>query len=153
MNATGSRAHRAAGARAKLARLAGRTGAARTAAIATLVVFAGVPAVALARFSSSPTAAATISSGPLAPTEASDKCNGAKTVVSWSAPAGFAPDSYTVWVAYNGKEPYAEAATVSGTHTSVELSLGNSNYAPALTASYGSWKSPLSAPAGKLKCG
>lgn len=121
--------------------------------LALVLLAAALPAVALAKFTSGPTAAATLKSGPLAPTEIADRCHGSHTVVSWEAPEGLPPSGYTVWISRNGKESYTEAATVPATQLSAELSLGGAySYAPAVSATYGSWKSPLSTPAEKLKC-
>lgn len=125
-----------------------------TAALVALVLLAGaLPAVALAKFTSAPASTATLSTGPLAPVEAGDRCHGNRLLVSWTAPEGLPPTGYTVWVQRNGTGSYSEASTVSATQLSAELSLSNSSsYVPAVSATYGSWKSPLSAPASKLQC-
>jgi hypothetical protein len=131
-----------------------RTTQATTIVAAAILAIAigAIPAVALAKFSSSQTATATISSGPAAPTGVTATCTSKKLTVSWTAPAGDQPTSYTMWFTVNGKEPYTEAKTVPGTQTSTEIPGALLKYTSYIKASYGTWTSPYSAASNTILC-
>jgi hypothetical protein len=125
-----------------------------TAAFAVLALAAAaLPAVALAKFTSAPTAIATLSSGPLPPIEATTgNCvKNEKFTVSWTRPSGFQPRNYTVWWKGSENEAYKVAATVSGAESSYVMSSPARDYYMAVSASYGSWQSAL-AQAPLIKC-
>jgi hypothetical protein len=121
---------------------------------AVVVTIGAIPAVALAHFSSSTTATMTVSSGPLPPTGVAISCTGVKLTVTWTAPVGLPPASYTLWVTLNGKEPYALVELpIAGSQTSAEIAaVKGYQYIVVLKAVYGSWTSGFSAPSASLKC-
>jgi hypothetical protein len=138
----------------RLARVRDWTRPTKTVAAVILVIMIGVmPAVALAKFSSSPTAAITVSSGPLPPTAVKISCAAKKLTITWTAPAGKLPTSYTLWITFNGKEPYSSGEkTIPGSQTSETIEGLGLTYTVALKALYGSWTSGLSAPSNSVKC-
>jgi hypothetical protein len=122
------------------------------AAVILAIAIGATPAVALAKFSSSPTATITISSGPLPPTGVTISCPGTKTklIITWTAPSP-QPTSYTLWVSL-GKEYSQVETTVTGSQTSAEIGSGSFTYTVELKALYGSWTSGFSAPSNSVKC-
>ncbi len=122
-------------------------------AAAILMIAIGVtPAIALAAFSSSPTAKITISSGPLPPTGVTASCpTKGKIAVVWTALSPL-PTSYTLWLSFEGSEYTKVSTTITGSQTSIEVASLSLNEKFELKAVYGSWTSGFSAPSNTVKC-
>jgi hypothetical protein len=120
-------------------------------AVVVVIAIGTMPAVALAKFLSSPTATITISSGPLPPTGVTISCPAkSKLIITWTAPSP-QPTSYTLWVSL-GKEYSQVETTITGSQTSAEIGSGSFTYTVELKAVYGSWTSGFSAPSNSVKC-